>query len=136
MDKMKASKNVVDNIKSLLERKLFILAQEQAIIGLEEDPNNVDILITLAQVYYECQDYLAAAEACEKAIKIAPDEPEFMRLAGLAWSQAGIVDRGIELANRQLISIQPKKRRSFSWLYSHCYLFVEKFWQGIPNNTF
>ena len=104
MDKMKASKNVVDNIKSLLERKLFILAQEQAIIGLEEDPNNVDILITLAQVYYECQDYLAAAEACEKAIKIAPDEPEFMRLAGLAWSQAGIVDRGIELANKFLLA--------------------------------
>jgi tetratricopeptide (TPR) repeat protein len=100
MAQLSSVERVVRNIRDLLQRKLFVLAREQALDALAESPNNLDLRVILAQVCYDGQDYLTAANTMEQALTIAPEEPEFIRMASLAWAQAGIVDRGLELADK------------------------------------
>ena len=89
-------------MKELLSRKLYSLAEEQALNALKESPRNLEVMIALAEVYNEGQDYLAAIDIMEKVLKITPNEPDFLRMAGMMWSQAGFLDRGLELANQFL----------------------------------
>lgn len=102
MDKTAGSSETVRNVQELLKRKLYILAQEQVVLALDESPNDVDLLLTLSQVYFEGQDFLSAAGALEQVLKIVPDDPDILHKAGLTNALAGTVDRGLELARKFL----------------------------------
>ena len=41
---------------------MYLLAHEQVSEALAASPNDLDLLLTLSQIYYEYKDYLAAAK--------------------------------------------------------------------------
>jgi cytochrome c-type biogenesis protein CcmH/NrfG len=79
---------------------------EPMLAALQKDPNNADLLAQVATAYFRAQQFPAAAEYYERAVKIRPNSEVLVSLAN-SYHYAGADDKAIETLNRAL-QVDPK----------------------------
>jgi tetratricopeptide (TPR) repeat protein len=65
--------------------------------ALGADPNNLDLLVELANQYYDMNDFQHAAETYEKVIAKRPNDPDVLTDCGNSYRNVGNVDRALAL---------------------------------------
>jgi tetratricopeptide (TPR) repeat protein len=67
---------------------------------LQEQPENVDAAVRLANMYQDVEMWDTAILFYEKALKIRPDDPDLLTDAGVCYRGVGKFDRALELFGR------------------------------------
>lgn len=84
-----------DGLDFLEERK-YRAAREKFLKGIEQDPNHVEILLRLGQVYLLDEDHDHAVEKLKSAARLNPYEPEIRLWLGRALFRKGDLNDGLE----------------------------------------
>ncbi len=79
---------------------------------LADDPNNVDILVSLGNVYYDVSEPEMSIEYYERALAIKPDVPFVLVDCGAMYRKLGQADKAIELF-RKAIEIDPQLPQAY-----------------------
>ncbi len=79
---------------------------------LADDPDNVDILVSLGNVYYDINEPQSSIEYYERALAIKPDDPHVLVDCGAMYRQLGQADKAIELF-RRAIEIDPQLPQAY-----------------------
>ncbi len=90
-----------DQLKQMGDKQV-----EPILAALQKDPNNADLLAQVATAYFRAQQFPAAAEYYERAVKIKPSSEVLVSLAN-SYHYAGSDDKAIETLNRAL-QVDPK----------------------------
>jgi len=64
--------------------------------SLEKDPNNIDILVSLGNDHFDTEQYYAAVDYYEKALKINPNMPNVLVDLGIMYRAIKKFDKAIE----------------------------------------
>jgi len=78
---------------------------------LEKDPNNVQALINLGNVYFDTERYQEAIDAYSKALAINPKNPDVRTDMGIMYRKLGQFDKAVE-AFRQAAQYDPRHLNS------------------------
>jgi tetratricopeptide (TPR) repeat protein len=85
------------------------LKEIQTAVGA--DPNNLDLVVQLANQYYDMNDFQHAAETYERVIPKRPNDPDLLTDCGNSYRNIGNVDRALELY-RQAQQVDPNHWQS------------------------
>ncbi len=82
-------------VRARLQRELGFrrAAERDAATAVSRAPDRLDGWTLLAFLRLELESPTRAAEACEQALRLAPDDPEVQVLAARAWRGVGNVER-------------------------------------------
>ncbi|GEM_PF-2991102 len=106
---------IVDEGLRAFEEEDFQTAAEHFEEAREKDPDNPDVLINLATVYYFLEDYERAAENYQRAVDIEPEE--ITAMIGLAASKYMLGDQeaALELVE-EVLERAPGNEQAEQWL--------------------
>ena len=107
-----------EDFRPILELKskgMWQLAFEKAKELYEKHPENISLLLALAEITNELGDFLTSARYSDQALKIAPKNPSLLIQTAKRWHKVGDVDLAIELANAA-IELQEDDRLACSLL--------------------
>jgi tetratricopeptide (TPR) repeat protein len=79
---------------------------------LADDPDNLDILVSLGNAYYDINEPQSSIEYYERALAIKPDTPPVLVDCGAMYRQLGRADKAIELF-RKAIEIDPQLPQAY-----------------------
>lgn len=79
---------------------------------LADDPDNLDILVSLGNAYYDINEPQSSIEYYERALAIEPDVPPILVDCGAMYRQLGQADKAIELF-RKAIEIDPQLPQAY-----------------------
>ncbi len=79
---------------------------------LADDPDNLDILVSLGNAYYDINEPQKSIEYYERALAIKPDAPHLLVDCGAMYRQLGQADKAIELF-RKAIEIDPQLPQAY-----------------------
>ncbi len=80
---------------------------------LESDPNDLEALVGLGNLFYDAAKYPDAIEYYSRAVKLSPDDPDIISDLGVSYRRNGNPNRAIELF-RQATEAVPNHWQS--WL--------------------
>jgi len=80
--------------------------------GLEEDPDNIEMIIQLANHYYDLDKFDDAIEYYEKALVLQPDNPLALADCGVMYYKAGNSDKALIYLDRA-IDLQPDLAQAY-----------------------
>ena len=81
-------------------------AAEPLLAQLKTNPNDVDTLVKLGNLYFDAQTYADAIVYYEKAVAIQPKDPDVRTDLGTAYWYTGNADKAIDNFN-QALAIRP-----------------------------
>lgn len=90
-----------EQLKQMADKQL-----EPMLAALQKDPNNSDLLTQIATVYLHTQQFAAAVDYFERAVKVKPTADGYVKLGG-AYLHAGSPDKTIDALNHAL-QLDPK----------------------------
>ncbi len=79
---------------------------------LADDPDNLDILVSLGNAYYDINEPQKSIEYYERALAIKPNAPHVLVDCGAMYRQLGQADKAIELF-RKAIAIDPQLPQAY-----------------------
>ncbi len=79
---------------------------------LADDPDNLDILVSLGNAYYDINEPQRSIEYYERALAIMPDAPHVLVDCGAMYRQLGQAEKAIELF-RKAIEIDPQLPQAY-----------------------
>lgn len=94
-------------LQSLLDKRMMSMALERALEDSAKAPKDVHALRNLSIVYAEMRDFVEAADALERALKLLPGDPDLMLRMAMAQLDLGETGRAMDLA-RILKSMGPQ----------------------------
>lgn len=74
------------------------------LLKLQADPDNVDLLISLGNLYYDAQQFPAAVNYYARALSIRPSDADVRTDMGTAYWYMGDADRAIAEFNQALLA--------------------------------
>ena len=77
-------------------RQSYDLAERAVKLVLSREPENIDALTLLGQVFHETDRYAEAISVLERGVKIRPDNAETRNYLGIAYKSVGDLDRARE----------------------------------------
>ncbi len=90
----------------------LVLDPQQLEALLADDPDNLDILVSLGNAYYDINEPQKSIEYYERALAIKPDAPHVIVDCGAMYRQLGQADKAIELF-RKAIEIDPQLPQAY-----------------------
>ena len=76
------------------------IAIQEAIQAVKEDPQNPDLRLNLARLYYENRMYDLALEQTQQLLQVAPDSQEALLIAGMSHVRLGHAAEAIPLLQK------------------------------------
>jgi tetratricopeptide (TPR) repeat protein len=77
-------------------------AEQASQLALKGDPNNVEALVLLGQIFHETDRYDEAIEVLQKAVELKPDNPEGLNYYGVALKSVGRLEEARDHILRSL----------------------------------
>src|SRR5512145_2510414 len=84
--------NFIQHIRDLIDLGKFDLALREARRALQHDPENAELHYWLAWILWRQDRRIEALPAAQKALRLAPDDPDYHSLLALILQEA-LVDR-------------------------------------------
>ena len=86
------------SLRDLLQRRLYVMAEEQCLSHLRSNPDDLDAQAVLGSIYFEVLDFGQSLAIYERLIREKPDHLDLYRLAAQSALRAGKVDKALEFA--------------------------------------
>ena len=80
--------------------------------AIEKDPSNGAAYSLMAKIYYSAGDLLKAEDSITKALKIGPNQPDFLYVQGKILTREGKLDDALA-AFRQTTLMNPKESDAY-----------------------
>ncbi|MFC1855773.1 tetratricopeptide repeat protein [Thermodesulfobacteriota bacterium] len=111
--------------------------------ALEKDPDNIEIIVSLGNNYFDAQQYYKAIEFYNKALAINPNRPNVLVDLGIMYRRTENLEKAIEVFNKA-IEVDPKHPNAQLNLgvvynynlkkYDESLKYYEKFLELAPSN--
>jgi tetratricopeptide (TPR) repeat protein len=99
--------NLIQHIRDLIDLGKFDLALREARRALQHDPENAELHYWLAWILWRQGRRIEALPAAQKALRLAPDDPDYHSLLALILQEAPVDRPRAEEHHRQAISLAP-----------------------------
>lgn len=96
-----------DSLMVALEKEAAALKSE-----IKEDPDNIDLIIQLANHYYDLNKFRDAIEYYEKALALQPDNPMALADCGVMYYKAGDSEKALIYLDKA-INLQPDLAQAY-----------------------
>ena len=91
-----STKNILDQVKVLFDKKEYALVQLLATKYLDRVPSHIDVRIYLAKAYFEDRKYNQAIRQCLTVLKKRPDDLETRKVLGSCYIRKQATTKAIK----------------------------------------